>query len=71
MSDYRLQIIHINTGRVVSWAPGRLAETDVIEDLLARVKAKGVGLGRSEASVIGRIREAFGEMLYELKSKVR
>lgn len=71
-SEYRLQVISIKTGQVVAgWQPGdRVVETDLVTDLEARVKAKGVGLFRTEAHVLADLREAFAEMLYQLKERV-
>ncbi len=71
MSDYRLQIIHIKTGQVVrGWSPGDRVETELVEALCARLKAKGVGWFKSEARVLEALREAWSELLYELKSRV-
>jgi len=71
VSDYRLQVVQASTGKVVKgWQPGDKVETDLVDELVDRAKAKGVGLFRSEARVLGGVREAFGEMLLDLKGRV-
>lgn len=71
MSDFRLQIVHLPTNQVAfGWQPGDRVETDLAEELARRVKAKGIGLFRSEAHVLSDLRQAFSEMLYELKDRV-
>lgn len=71
-SDYRLQIIDTRTGQPTKgWQPGdRVVETDLVADLLQRVKAKGVGIGRTEAHVLADVRAAFTELLFQLKERV-
>lgn len=69
-SDYRLQIVHADTGSVVSWAPGLAAEVELVQNLKARVKAKGVGLGKSETHVLDDLESAFHELLYDLKAHI-
>ena len=72
MSEYRLRIVHARTGQIVKgWEPGTHIETDLVDELCARTKAKGVGMFRTEAHVLDDIRAAFAEMLYELKKQVR
>ena len=71
MSDYRLQIVHSSDGRVVTWRPGHEIETDLIDALCARLKARGVGIFTSEARVLSSVKEEFGGLLFDLKRKVR
>lgn len=71
MSVYRLQIVGPDGQVVKSWPPGSHVETELISELCERVKAKGVGLGRTEAHVLADLKAAFTEMLYDLKAKVR
>jgi hypothetical protein len=74
VSDYRLQVIHLRSkdpDRVVlGWQPGDRVETDLAEELSQRIKAKGVGLFRTEAHVMADVRKAVAEMLFELKARV-
>lgn len=70
MSEFRMQIIHAETGKVVEWMPGREIEGELIESLCAKVRLKGVGLGRTTDHVVNDVRTAFQELLYELKSRV-
>jgi hypothetical protein len=72
MSRYWLQVIDRQTGGevVIGWYPGDRVEVDLAGELTERVKAKGVGLFRSEAHVLADLRLAFGEMLYDLKRRV-
>jgi hypothetical protein len=71
LSEYRLQIIQVETGKVVlGWQPGDHVETDLADDLTQRVKAKGVGLFKREEKVLSGVREAFAEMLLDLKRRV-
>lgn len=69
-SEYRLQIVQRDTGKVVEWAPGLAAEVELVENFCARLKAKGVGLGTSEAHVLADARAAFGELLHDLKAQI-
>ena len=70
-SRYRLQVIDAMTGELVmGWQPGDRVELEMAADLAQRVKAKGVGVFRTEAHVLTDLRAAFGEMLYELKRRV-
>jgi len=70
-SDYAIQIVHVATGEVVHrWAPGLAVEVELVENLCARIAAKGVGVGRTEAHVIADVREAVGELLLDLKKRV-
>ena len=71
MSDYRMQVVHSRDGRVAVWRPGREIEVDLIEELCKRLQARGVGIFRSEASVLDSVREEFAALLYDLKAKVR
>ena len=71
MSRYRLQIIDAQTGEVViGWQPNDRVETELSEELLRRVKDRGVGLFRTEAQVLASLRQCFSDMLYELKGRV-
>ena len=66
-----MQIVHAVTGRVVTgWQPGDKVETDLVDDLVVRVKQKGVGIFKSEERVLDGVREAFQEMLLALKGRV-
>ncbi len=71
MSDYQMQIVHRSDGKVVTWAPGGGIETDLIEELARRIKARGVGIFTSEATVLSVVREEFAGLLFDLKRKVR
>jgi hypothetical protein len=70
-SDYRLQIVRRDGALVYTMEPGGKAERDIVEDLVARVKAKGIGAGRSEKHVLGAVRAAFDELMYDLKATIR
>lgn len=42
MSEYRLQVVEVRTGKVVqAWAPGGPVETDLVMDLCGRLQHKG------------------------------
>lgn len=69
-SEYRIQIVAKDNMRVIAWAPGMEMERDFIEEICAKVKAKGVGVGRTEAHVIEDVRSAIREVLVELKRQV-
>ncbi len=69
-SDYVIQVVHKETGRVVEWAPGLQVERQLVIDLCNRVAAKGVGVFRTTAHVVADVRVALQELLYELKSEV-
>ena len=70
MSDYRLQVIHVKTGKVaMGWQPGDKVELDLIDDLIARLRGK-VGFWKGEVAVLGAVREAFLELLLAIKGRV-
>lgn len=70
-SRYRLQIIDTLTGHVaLGWRPGDQVESDLIGDLVERTRALGVGLGRTEAHVLADVRQAFAELIHDLKRRV-
>ena len=69
-SDFLIQVVHKETGNVVSWAPGLEVEKHLVTELLDRVKAKGVGVMRTEAHVLADVRLALEELLYDLKAQI-
>lgn len=71
MSDFRMQIIHNQDGRVMAWAPGTHVEVDLVEALARRLQLRGVGIFKTEEQVLTAVREEFAALLYELKALVR
>ena len=70
-SEYVVQIVHKASKQVVkSWDPGLLVEKEFEQEIVARVREKGVGVFRTEAHVLRDVREAIREVLYELKVMV-
>jgi len=69
-SDFLIQVVEKSTGHCVSWAPGLEVEKQFEEELLDRVRAKGVGIGRSTTHVLEDVKLALRELLYDLKSRV-
>ena len=69
-SDFLIQVIHKSTGEVVRWAPGLEVEKEFETELLNRVRAKGVGLFRSETHVVKDVIGALRELLFDLKKAV-
>jgi hypothetical protein len=70
-SDYRIQIVRNDGGLVHTWAPGGALERDLVEMIIEKVKGKGVGIGKTEASVLGSVRDAIHSALYDLKAAVK
>jgi len=69
-SQYVIQVVDTESGKVAEWAPGMAIERQLLADLGARVAAKGVGIGRTTAHVIQDVQTALVELLYDLKSDV-
>jgi hypothetical protein len=70
-SDYRLQIIHVPTNKVVhEWAPGLRVETDLIMDLCARVATKPFGFLRTRKRIVTHVQKAIEELILDLKVQV-
>jgi len=69
-SDFEIQVVHIPTGQVLSWAPGKQEERDLITSLVTRVLEKKVGVFRTKAAVALAVTEAFKELLLALKKQV-
>lgn len=65
-----MQIIHKEYGTIAEWAPGFPVETDMLDDLVSRIKAKGVGLLKTESQVVKAVEAAYKELLWDLKSRV-
>lgn len=65
-----MQIIDTTNGNVVEYEPGKSVEVDFINDCIVRIVAKGVGIGKTEASVSQSIRDGITESIQELKLKV-
>ena len=69
-SEFRLQVLHVPTGKLVEWAPGLTIEKDFVAEICRRVQAKGVGIGRTEAHVVADVRAAVEELLFAIKMDV-
>ena len=70
-SNYLIQIVERKTNKVVHhWAPGLEVEKEFETELVNRVRAKGVGIFKTESKVISALETALREMLYELKDRV-
>lgn len=71
-SLYLIRVVERDSGETVvsSWTPGSVVEKDLIEELVQRVRDKGVGVLRTEAHVIEDVRSALRELLLDLKKRV-
>jgi hypothetical protein len=69
MSEFRIRVTHVS-GRNAILVPGGQGERDLVADILARVKAKGVGVGRTEAHVLADVEAALNDALYAIKAEV-
>jgi hypothetical protein len=70
-SNYVLRVVNLATGETVhQWTPGLAAESLIVSELCDRVRAKGVGVGKTEEHVIADVRAAIEELLFDLKSRV-
>ena len=70
-SRYMIQIVDTTTGQVVnSWHPGLAVEKDLITELVSRVGAKGVGIGRTTVHVQQDVADALGELMLDLKKQI-
>jgi hypothetical protein len=70
-SQFAMRIIYVPTGEYVDWAPGSPIESLVIDAALHRVRAKGVGVMRTEAHVLADVEQALTETLFDLKKQVK
>lgn len=71
-SDFLLQIIDRHTGEVVeSLEPGSRIEVDIIDSVIGRMHAVGVGFLKSRASVEETTRQAWVDALMALKRQVQ
>jgi hypothetical protein len=69
-SQFVFQIIHQESGEIVAqWEPRQDAK-DIVDDLLRRAAAKGIGLLRTTAHVSQDIRAAWSDVLQDLKDQV-
>lgn len=69
-SRYLMQIVDRDTGDVVQFEPGTAIERDFVSDIVRKTSAKGVGLGRTTSHVVGDVRAAIEEAIFELKAQV-
>jgi len=69
-SQFRMQIAYHKTGDIVTWKPGAPVETDLVVDLVERLRKRGVGLFTSEATVLKAVEEELTEVILDLKRKV-
>lgn len=69
-SEFLIQIVHKDTGKVIDWSPGLLAEKEFVEELCTRVSQKDIGITKTKAQVKAAVQESVKELLYDLKSKV-
>lgn len=71
-SRYVLQVVEKGSGRIVaSWPPGLREEQDVIAAIVDGVRAKGVGIFKTEAHVIEAVRSVVADALYQVKAQVK
>lgn len=71
-SAYVLQVAEKGSGKVVaSWPPGLEQERDLIAAIVSRVRARGVGVFRTEARVLEAVRDAIEQGVMDLKLQVK
>lgn len=71
-SRYRIQIIDLLEGGAVhDWAPGLPAERDFVEEVVARVEQRPVGMLRTRAQVAAEVRLALHDLLWDMKLRVK
>lgn len=69
-SDYKVQIVHIGSGTVVSeWAPREGYET-VSDEIALRAVAKGIGIGKTAKHGFADVKAAVQEFLLDLHNRV-
>ena len=70
-SRFLMQIIDRKTGEVVQFEPGKVVETDFVEDCVEQVVRLGVGLGRTSNHVAADVRQGLEDAIWSLKRRVR
>lgn len=65
-----MQIAYAKTGDIVTWRPGAAVETDIVQELVERLRKRGVGLFTSEATVLKAVEEELAEVILDLKRKI-
>ncbi len=69
-SQFVIQVVDTETGKVVEWAPGMAIERRLITDLGLRVAAKKFSLFRNPRQIATAAQEALVELLQDLKTEV-
>lgn len=69
-SDFQIQVVHLPSKQIVSWAPGREDERDIIEQVCFRVAKESVGVFRTNKHVVSVVRAALEDTLHSLKAQV-
>ena len=71
-SDYELQVVRRGNKQVVArWPPGLADEHDLVEEIVGHVRARGVGVFKTEAHVLQAVRDSIEQGLRALKSRIR
>ncbi len=66
-----MQIVDKQTGDVVSYSPGSVIESELINNIADRAVAKGVGIGRTANHVREDVRAAVYEAIMHLKAQIK
>lgn len=71
-SRYRIQIVDmLEGGAVHEWAPGLPAERDFVDEVVARVALRPVGVLATRAQVAAEVRTAVEGLLWDMKTRVK
>lgn len=66
-----MQIVDKQTGEVVSYSPGSVIESELINNIADRTVARGVGIGRTANHVREDVKAAVHDAIMHLKSQIK
>lgn len=69
-SQFLLQIVERNSGKVVALEPGGPVEVELVAELAKRLQEKRVGIFTTRAQVAKVVEDTLKDMIYELKKKI-
>lgn len=69
-SQFLLQIIERNSGKIVTLEPGGPVEVELVAELAKRLQEKRVGIFTTRAQVAKVVEDTLKDMIYELKRKI-
>lgn len=69
-SQFLLQIVDRNSGKVIKMEPGGPVEREIVADLTKRILDKPIGVFSTKTQVARIVEDCFNELILELKKQI-